>query len=90
MAKCYHIWTVADGGNGMFRLRRCFSSRSTANTVAKRGVTTDRGTQYVDKMAQKQVLKCLPGCPCGPGRKEHNHKEGFRKGVDISNQASID
>lgn len=74
MESCYHIWTLSMGGNGMFRLRRCFKSRATANTIARRGVTGDRGNQYVDNLSPKMVLKCQPGCPCGNGRNEHNHK----------------
>ncbi len=71
---CYHIWTMAMGGNGIFRLRRCFGSRSAANTVARRGVTGDKGGQYVNNLARNMVMKCQPGCPCGPGRYEHENR----------------
>lgn len=74
MTTCYHIWTTAMGGNGMFRLRRCFNSRHTANTVARRGVTGDKGGQYINHLAPRVVMKCQPGCPCGPGRNEHQNK----------------
>ena len=71
--KCYHIWTVAVGGNGLFRLRKCYKSRSTANTTAKRGVYGDQGAMRVEPEAKKIVMQCLPDCPCGPGKREHNN-----------------
>ena len=74
--KCFHIWTMAMSGNGMFRLKRCFKSRSAARTVANRGVTGDRGGRYVNHLAHNMVLQCQPGCPCGPKRMECQHDKG--------------
>lgn len=28
--QCYHIWTLAESGNGMFRHRKCFRTRGNA------------------------------------------------------------
>ena len=77
MSGCYHIWRMADSGNGMFRIRRCFKSASTARTTATRGVTGDRDKdkQTISLIMHKgkpqfQVLKCLGFCPCGPGKNE--------------------
>lgn len=73
MGECYHIWIVADGGNAMFRLKRCFRAKSTADTTARRGVVGDRGAQRVETGVKKIVAKCYDDCPCGNGRKEHNN-----------------
>ena len=70
---CYHIWTVADGGNAMFRMKRCFKAKSTADTTVKRGSAGERGSQHLNTETKSMVSKCHTGCPCGPGRKEHNN-----------------
>ena len=73
-APCYHIWSEADGGNCLFRLRRCFKAKSTADTTARRGAYGEQGAQYIDKGRKQMVMRCLDGCPCGPGKKEHQNK----------------
>lgn len=73
---CYHIWQIAPPGNAMFRIRRCFRSRSMARKVAVRGVTGDdfyrkhgyRGAKIVDPTKDFIILKCrLEDCPCRCG-----------------------
>jgi len=71
---CYHIWSIAEGGNAAFRIRRCFKTKSTADTTARRGVVGDRGSQRIERHTKHIVAKCYPGCPCGNGRKEHNNE----------------
>jgi len=67
---CYHIWVVAGNGNAAFRVKRCFKSKSTADTTARRGSAGDSG-QRIEKNAKKIVARCYPDCPCGRGRREH-------------------
>ena len=63
--KCYHIWTVADGGNAFFRAKRCFASRGHANTVIRRGGQTGERGRYIQaQKGDSMVLQCRADCPC--------------------------
>ena len=62
---CYHIWTMADSQNALFRAKRCFGSRGAANAVVARGGNTgDRGKYLRASRRDSMVLKCRDDCPC--------------------------
>ena len=58
-ATCYHLWAVADGGNAMFRRRRCFTSRTAANKARKTS-----GFSVATEGKAVSVMQCMPECPC--------------------------
>ena len=71
--KCYHIWKMAETGNAMFRWKKCYHNRQTANSTVRNWLTQgpDRNGHRPsniwvgdDAKAQFQVLECRPLCPC--------------------------
>lgn len=54
----------------MYRVRRCFKSKSTADTYVARSRKIYQGFVQSTQGSSAMVLKCRKGCPCGPGRKE--------------------
>ena len=90
---CYHIWTEADTGDAFFRARRCFGSKSAADTLVSRGGNTgDRGRYLRAQRGRSMVLACREHCPC---RWKCPHSEtvpveGDGLATPISQRASTD
>ena len=67
---CFHIWQFTESGDTIHRVRRCFGTRQAAQQAATRGVTGDRGGQFIDRTKPFMILKKRPFTNCGPGRYE--------------------
>lgn len=61
MRACFHVWIVASTGDAMFRVRRNYWSRNTANSFVRRGCPG-----YAAQLKGKRavVLRCMPGLNC--------------------------
>ena len=71
---CYHIVQKFPSMRTKPALKRCFKSRSTAETVRRRGATGDRTDYHLDPGASLGVVACYDAenCECAKWRTGHN------------------
>ena len=71
--RCYHIIERYPSMNSRPALKRCYRSRKTAETVAKRGATGDRADYQLDPNRQLGVVGCYgENCECAKWPGGHN------------------
>ena len=68
---CRHVWTLAEGGNAMFRWRKCYAKKQTADAAIKRWTdyAPNGGHRPAPSTGVYMVRQCdnkkHPGtCPC--------------------------
>ena len=75
--QCWHVIRWVNSTRSVPALKRCFRSRSTANTIRRRGIVGDRSSDHLDPHDPEQnplgVIQCDPSrCDCMRWPSGHN------------------
>ena len=75
--QCWHVIRWVNSTRSVPALKRCFRSRSTANTIRRRGIVGDRSSDHLNPHDPEQnplgVIQCDPSrCDCMRWPSGHN------------------